>query len=117
MVYLRNDPFVLVREHVRRHRGRVNAFHVHHDETGGIPYLVRKIAARVHLGIGEAHVVAGRVAGDQRQTERVRAVSVDDLQRIYAVAKGLAHLAAELVADQAVDKNRVEGTLPCLLVG
>ena len=42
------------------------------------------------------------------EAQRVRAVLVDDLQRIDAVAQRLAHLAPLRVAHKAVDQHGVE---------
>ena len=50
----------------------------------------------------QLHVVAGRAAGQQAEAQRIRAVVVDQVQRVERVAQALAHLAPLLVAHQAV---------------
>ena len=50
----------------------------------------------------------GAGARHQRQAQRVRAVLVDDLQRVDAVAQRFGHLAALRVAHQAVDEHGIE---------
>ena len=88
---------------------------VHHQEAGGIPDLIGKVPhGLAPLGV-EAHVVAGRVAGDEVEAQGVRAVLVGHLQGVDAVAQGLGHLAALVVPDQTVDEDGVEGGLLGLL--
>ena len=84
---------------------------IHHHEAGSVPELVGKVAHRLAALREEAHVVSGRVAGDDVEAERVRAVGVDDLDGIDAVTGGLGHFLALWVADQAVDEHRVERDL------
>ena len=51
----------------------------------------------------------------QREAQRVRAVLVDDLDRINAVAQGFGHLAPLRIAHQAVHQGHMERALPHLL--
>ena len=60
---------------------------IHHHEAGSVPELVGEVAHRLAALREEAHVVSGRVAGDDVEAERVRAVGVDDLDGIDAVAE------------------------------
>ena len=86
-------------------------------EAAGVPDLVGEVAHGLALLDVEAHVVAGAVAGDQVEAQGVGAVLVGHLQGVDAVAQGLGHLAALVVADQAVDEHGVEGRLLHLLAG
>ncbi len=114
-VQLRQDPFV---HRLQLGSGRLRhglAIHVHHDETGGIPHLVGEITAVFYPFIVETHVVPGGVAGDQRKPQGIRAVLVDDLQRVDAVAQGFGHLPALAVPDQSVEQHCVERLLAHVL--
>ena len=88
---------------------------VHHHKAAGIPDLVGEVAQGLALLNVEARVIAGRVAGDEVEAQRVRAVLLRHLQRVDAVAEGLGHLAALVVADEAVDEHRLERLLLHLL--
>ena len=88
---------------------------VHQHEAGGVPHLVGEIAGCFHLVAGIAGIVTGAHAHQQGEAQRVRAILVNDLQRIHTVAQGLGHLPAQLVAHQAVDQHRPEGSFAHLL--
>ena len=88
----------------RRIRRNFLAFHIHQDETGCVPYLVCKVSVRFYTLHVETHVVAGRIAGDQRQAQCVRTVFVDDFQRIDTVSEGFAHLASLRVSYKSVEQ-------------
>ena len=88
---------------------------VHHHEAGGVPELIAEIAHCLALFDIEAHIVAGRVAGDEVIAQCVRAVLLYHLQRVDAVAEGLGHLASLTVADKTVNKHRFERLLVHLL--
>ena len=60
---------------------------VHHHEAGCVPELVAEVAHRFALLYVEAHIVAGGVAGDEIIAQRIRAVLLDHLQRVDAVAE------------------------------
>ncbi len=107
-IYLRKDPFIC---QCQAHPGFSDGlcfFQVHHDETGRVPYFVGEVPAGLHALHVETHVVAGRVSGDQRQTERVRAVFVDDFERIDTVSEGFTHLASLGITNESVDQYVVE---------
>ena len=83
-VQLGEDPLVLQLQLLRQ--GVLPDGQVHHQEAGGVPNLVGKVAhGLTALGV-EAHVVAGGVAGDQIEAQGVRAIFVGNLQGIDAVA-------------------------------
>jgi len=84
---------------------------VHQHKARGVINLVAEVARRFHLLAVKAHVVSRAVAGDEAEAQRIRAVILDDLQRVDAVAKGFGHLPSKLVAHDAVDVNRAEGLL------
>ena len=90
--------------------------HIHHDETGCVPYLVCEVTACFHSLPVETHVVARCISGDQRHTQGICAVLVDNLKRIDTIAKRLTHLASLAVAYQTVDQDGVERTLAGLLI-
>ena len=81
------------------------AFHVHDEETAGVPKLVHEVAAGFHLFFGISGVASRSDARSQTETQGVGAVFVDNLQRIDAVAKRFGHLSALTVADEAVNKH------------
>ena len=80
-----------------------------HEEAGGVPDLVREVAAAFQLLVEEAEVVAGGAAGRHREAESVGAVLVHDRQRVDDVAAALRHLVALIVADHAVQVDMAEG--------
>ena len=88
---------------------------VHEHITARVPDLIGEVAHGLALLDVEAHVVAGRVAGDEVEAQGVRAVFLGHFQRVDAVAEGLGHLAALIVADKAVDEDGLERLLFHLL--
>ena len=63
-----------------------------------MPFITEEIfcslqsgAAVFHPLVIEAHVIAGGIARDQRQSQGVRTVLFDNIQRVNAVAQGLGH--------------------------
>ena len=112
-IELREDPLVLELELF----GQLHVVdrQVHHHEAARVPDLVAEVAHRLALFDVEAHVVARGVAGDEVEAQRVRAVLLGHLQRVDAVAERLGHLAALVVADEAVDEDGLERLLLHLL--
>ena len=88
---------------------------IHLDKTRRVPNLIREVSRGFHSLPVEAHVVARRIAGHQREAQCVRAVAVNDFERIDAVAERLGHLSALRVAHQSVNQHRVERQLAGLL--
>ena len=88
---------------------------VHHHEAAGIPDLIGEVAHSLALLHKETHIIAGAVAGDEVEAQSVGAVLLRHLQRVNAVAQGLGHLAALVVADKTVDEHRLERLLLHLL--
>ena len=109
LLHAREDPAVgeciVLR---RRHERCVRSLEIHQHIARGIPYLVRKIARRLDALPVEAHVVAGRIARDEHEAERIRTVLFNDLHGVDAVAEGLRHLAPLAVAHESVDKDIAE---------
>ena len=69
-------------------------FHIHQNKTGRIPYFICKIPACFYPFIIETHIISRRISGYKRKPQRIRAVLVNDLQRINSVAQRFAHLAS-----------------------
>ena len=88
-----------------RHEGIVRALEIHQHIARCVPDLIRKIARGLHALPVEAHVVARGIARDEHEAQRVRAVFLDDLYGVDAVAERLGHLASLAVAHKAVDKD------------
>ena len=113
LVELRDDPAILqpqrLRQAVFRH------VQIHHDIAGGVPELVGEVAHGLTALDIEAHIVAGGVAGDDVEAQRVRTKAVDHFQRVNAVSGGFGHFLALTVADEAVDEDGVERLAPGLL--
>src|SRR5699024_3528422 len=84
-------------------------------EAGCIPYLVGKVAARLHTLPVETHVISRRISCHQCQTQGIRAVLIDHFQRIDAVSEGFAHLSSLGISHKAVDQYVVERNLTGLL--
>ena len=84
---------------------------VHLNKARGVVDLIAEVSGGLHLFVGKAHVVARAVAGHQAEAQGIRAIVLDYLKGIYAVAKGFGHLAAQLVPDYAVYIYRVKGYL------
>ena len=96
MVELGQNPLILRLKSLRHGRSirLLPVLHVHHDEAGSIPYLISEVPAVLHALNIEAHVVAGRIPCNQGETQCIRAVFVDDLKGINAIAERLRHLAS-----------------------
>ncbi len=101
------DPAVGVGELVgvgqRRRAGAV-----HQREPGGVEQLGGEVARRAGVVLADGQVAAGAGAAGQGEPQRVGAELLHPVQRIDAVAARLAHLAAELVADQPVQEDVLE---------
>ena len=107
-IQLREDPLVLDLQLIERRQARFVDGQVHQHIAARVPDLVGKVAHRLALFNVEAHVVAGRVASDEVEAQRIRAKLLRHLQRIDAVAERFGHLAALVVADEAVDEDSLE---------
>ena len=71
------------------------------DKSPGVPDFTAEVAALLYLGLIVKYVIACRGAEQHTQTHGVGSVLRYQVKRIGAVAKRLAHLAAELVPDYA----------------
>ena len=69
------------------------------DEPPRVPYLAAEVASLLDLRLVIEYVVAGGRAEQHSEPDRVGAVLLYEHEGVGAVAEGLAHLAAELVAD------------------
>ena len=87
---------------------RVMRHAVHLGKARGVPQLGAEVAVALDARLGELDVAALRGHGGQREAQRIRAIVVDQFQRVDDVALGLRHLLALLVADQGVDVDGVE---------
>ncbi len=100
----------------RRQRGRAGS--VHQREPGGVEQLGGEVAGGSGVILADRQVTAGTGTAGQREAQRVGAEQLHPVQRVDAVAAGLAHLAAVLVADQAVQEDVLERHLrPALTAG
>ena len=88
---------------------------IHQYESCRIPDLICKVSGILHTLEIKAHVISGSIACNQCQTQSVRTVLFNDLQRIDTISERLGHLAALVVTDQSVDQHVLERALPCLL--
>ena len=100
------NPFILRQKGIRQLVGNRLAVDVHTDKASRIPNLIGKVAAGLHTFIGKTRVVAGADAGNQRKAQSVRAILLNDLERIDAVAKRLAHFAALAVTHKSMEEDR-----------
>ncbi len=82
--------------------------HLREHEAGRIPHLIGKVAVGLHAGEREVNVVAGSGAGEEGEAQGVTAVLVYDLQRIYHVVLGAAHLLTVFVPHHPVQVDVVE---------
>ena len=78
------------------------------DKTADVPQLVDEVAPRVQHARRQREVIAGRDTDSHCQAQRVRAVLLDQLERILNVALDLAHLDAAFGADEAIQVHRVK---------
>ncbi len=79
-----------------------------HHEAADVPQLVHEVAPRVEHARRQREVIAGRNADGQRQAQGIRAVLLDQLERILHVALDLAHLDPAVGANQTIQIHRVE---------
>ena len=106
LIQLAQHPLILQLQFLRQHH--LVDGQIHHHKAGGIPDLIGKIAHGLALFHEETHIVAGTVAGDQIEAQRICAELIGHLQRIDAVAQRFGHLAALIVTHQTVDKHGME---------
>ena len=78
---------------------RIHAESLH--ETVAVPYFVAESGTLFYLGLIVEDVVTCAGAEKHTDSHGIGAIGLDKIQRIGAVAKGLGHLAAYLVADDA----------------
>ena len=82
-------PLVLDRQIFGKNRLVEVLGEIHQDIARCVPQLVCEVAGVCNLLLCPAHIVSGRVACNQRKAKRVRAVLVDDFERVNAVAERL----------------------------
>ena len=88
---------------------------VGHHEARCVPNLIGEIAARLHLRLVEAHIVARRVTRRQGKSQRVSTIDVHKLQGIEHVAFHLAHLDTRGIKNHPVEVDRLEGDVAGVL--
>src|ERR1019366_10681101 len=81
---------------------------VHLAKTRRVPKFGREIAALYDLFFIEANVLAARRNAHQAESQTVRAVFVDQLERIRRVAQRFRHLPTLLIPNQSREKNVAE---------
>ena len=84
---------------------------VHQRELGGVEELGGEVTGGLRGILTDRQVGAGVGAAGQGEAQGVRPVVADPVHRVDAVAQGLGHLAAVLVADEAVEEDVGEGHL------
>ena len=89
---------------------RFNLRCVHQDQPRGVPDFVGEVAADLKLFLGDKKVLAG--IDDQAVAQGIRAVFVNDFQRIDGVAQRLGHLAALGIPHGTVDINIFKRNVP-----
>ena len=108
-----HDPFVQGRLG-GGHRGRCAGEHVvHFGKPVGVPQFRAEVPVACDAGCGQLQVAAHGGHRRQRKAHGVRAVFVDQFQRVEDIAERFRHLLALLVAHQSVDIDGRERLLPC----
>ena len=110
-----DNPLVLQGQRLRQFVFHVKAVDIHMDKPGGVPDLIGEVPAGFQLLLGKAHIVSGAVSSHQGKPEGIRAVLLDDLDGIDAVAQGFAHLPALGIPHQPVEEHRFKGDIPHVL--
>ena len=111
LVQLGQQVLVVGRQR-RRIEGEVahiEPLRVHLHEAGGVPYLGAEVAADLELFVRDVDILPRGRNHQQRETQGVGAVFLDNVERIDGIAEALGHLAALVVAHGTVDVDRVEG--------
>ena len=103
-----NNPLILGCESVGELVFDVVVVDVHMNKAAGVPELVREVGASFNPFVRETHIISGRVACREEESQRVGAVFVNDFERVDSVSEGFTHLDTVLVTDDTVDKNSVE---------
>ena len=83
------NPLILERKLTCRGEPHLVYRKVHEHEARCVPQLVCKVSRSLDLFVREAHIVSGRVACRERKAEGIRAVLLDDLERVDTVAERL----------------------------
>ena len=81
---------------------------VHQREAGGVEQLGGEVARRPGMILADGQVTAGAGAAGQGEPQSVGTEHLHPVQWVDAVAARLAHLAAELVANQPVQEHILE---------
>src|ERR1019366_5104007 len=100
LVELEQDPLVVAGQE----RPVDLALHLaplHLAEAAGIPKLVAEVAAQLDILLVEHHILSEPRAAHRAEAQRIGSVPGDEFQRVGRVAQALAHLAAQLVPDDA----------------
>ena len=87
---------------------RIRFLQVGHHVSGSVPQFVGEVSASLQLALVHPHVVAWGCAGGQCESDRIRAIQVDNLQRIEDIALNFAHLDTVRVQHHSMEIHRVE---------
>ncbi|MPM90282.1 hypothetical protein SDC9_137403 [bioreactor metagenome] len=90
---------------------------IHMNKPRSVPNLVAEVTTGLDLFVRITHIVAGCIAGRQRQAQRIRTVFVNFLKGINTVTQRFAHLTALRVAHQTMNEHILKRHLAHLLDG
>ena len=87
----------------------IGTLQIHQSKTAGIPQFIQEEAIRFDFIGGEEDITPLNRQGGERKAQSVRAVLLDDQQRIDDIPLGFAHLLPLLIAHKGVDVHILEG--------
>ena len=85
---------------------------IHLGKAGGVPELGGKVAVAFDGLFGEADIAPLPGHAAHREAQGVRAIFVDQFQRVHGIALGLGHFLALLVEHEGVDVDVLERNFP-----
>ena len=96
----------------RAHLFEFHALAIHEHKARSVPDFIHEVARAFRLFVHITHIAAGSDALHERKAQAVRAVLVDNFQRVDTVAERFTHLSAQLVAHYAVNEHFGERYFP-----
>ena len=73
----------------RWQRQIVVVLYIHNHESRSVPKFIHEVSATLDFAVGKSRIAAGRNTRCKRESESVRAVLVDDFERIDTVSEAL----------------------------
>ncbi len=81
-----------------------------------VPEFIEKEGICLDRLIGEIIVISGGIPDDERYSQTIRRIFLDDIEGIYDIPQRLGHLATLFIKDESMEVDRFERSLVGVLV-